>query len=74
MEQEKEPAHQMDQEEADELLGLLSGPQESSGEMSGQARPGDGDILLEDVLRDDGEERSLLEIVSDAGLITELLI
>ena len=74
MEQEKEPAHQMDQEEADELLGLLSGPKESSGEMSGQARPGDGDILLEDVLRDDGEERSLLEIVSDAGLITELLI
>ena len=74
MEQEKEPAHQMDQEEADELLGLLSGPQESSGEMSGPSRPGDGDILLEDVLRDDGEERSLLEIVSDAGLITELLI
>ena len=74
MEQEKEPAHQMDQEEADELLGLLSGPKESSGEMSGQARPGDGDILLEDVLRDDGEERPLLEIVSDAGLITELLI
>ena len=74
MEQEKEPAHPMDQEEANELLGFLSGPQESSGEMSGQARPGDGDILLEDVLRDDGEERSLLEIVSDAGLITELLI
>ena len=74
MEQEKEPAHQMDQEEADELLGLLSGPKESSGEMSGQARPGDGDILLEDVLRDDGEERPLLEILSDAGLITELLI
>ena len=63
------PGHQMDQEEANVLLGFLSEPQEKSG----QCRPGDEDIL-EDVLRDEGEEgAALLEIVTEAGLISELL-
>ena len=63
------PGQQMDQEEANELLGFLSGPQEKPG----QCGPGDEDIL-EDVLREEGEEgAALLEIVSEAGLISELL-
>ena len=60
------PGHQMDQEEANELLGFLSEPQEKSG----QCRSADEDIL-EDVLREEGEEgAALLEIVSEAGLIS----
>ena len=56
----------MDQEDQDELLGFLSGPQERSGEGSDQA-------LLEDALREEGEERPLMDIMSEAGLFSELL-
>ena len=55
--EEQEPGQQMDQEEANELLGFLSGPQEKSVE----------DTLLEEVLREEGEERQALEVGSEAG-------
>ena len=57
------PGPQMDQEEANELLGFLSGSQER----------GDEDIL-QDVLGEEREEgAALLESLSEAGLIDKLL-
>ena len=58
--QEAEPGQQMDQEEANELLGFLAGPQEKSVE----------DILFENVLgvgEEEMEERPQQETLSEAG-------
>ena len=56
---------QMDKDEADELLGFLQNCQERPGEVPGQVYTGDSDILWEEVMREEGDERPLLEIVSE---------
>ena len=61
--QEEEPDHQMDKEEAEELLGFLSGGQETTGEVF---CAGDEDILLEEMMREECEERPLLETARSA--------
>ena len=55
--QEEQPGEQMDQEEANELLGFLSGPQEKSAE----------DILWENVLGEEGGEERQLQEVQEVG-------
>ena len=61
--QEEEPDHQMDKEQAEELLGFLSGGQETTGEVF---CAGDEDILLEEMMREECEERPLLETAREA--------
>ena len=64
--QEEEPDNQMDKEEAEELLGFLSGGQETTGEVSGNFYVGDVDILWEEMMREECEERPLPETAGGA--------